>query len=89
MSQTNEELKKFTDDLAERLATDKKEDFKSAAKSEKNYEEFIAEILAISSNAIVEFIVTRQMTTDDLIEYNRERVSDLDEWIREKLAELE
>jgi hypothetical protein len=89
MPKTNEELKKFTDDLAAQLAANKKDDFKSAAKSEKNYEAFIAEILAIGSNAIVEFIVTRQMTTDDLIEYNRERVGALDEWIREKLAELE
>lgn len=85
----SEELKIFTDALTARIAEGKKEDFRKAAKSEANYEAFISEIIAIGSSAIVEFITTRQMTVEDLVEYNRRRVTDLDAWVREKLAALD
>lgn len=54
----------------------------------KDYEQLINLLTVIVTDAILDFMVTRSLTAEQLLAQNRERLDETGEWIKKKLAEL-
>lgn len=91
MSEPNinaEQLREFVQQTAREVARQKAPTVRDAMATETNYEQFITDVALIISNAVTDFIITRQMTTEDLAAYNTKRLDDLGDFIKQRLAEL-
>lgn len=53
-----------------------------------DYEQLINLLAVVITDTILEFMITRQLTAEQLLTNNRERLDGLGEWIKERLAQL-
>lgn len=83
-----EQLREFVQQTAKEVARQKAPTVRDAMATEANYEQFITDVALIVSNAVTDFIITRQMTNEDLAAYNTKRLDELGDFIKQKLAEL-
>lgn len=83
-----EHLREFVQQTAREVARQKATTVRDSMATQANYEQFITDVALIVSNAVTDFIITRQMTTEDLAAYNTKRLDDLGDFIKQKLAEL-
>ena len=84
----SEQRREFVQQTAREVAKQKAPTVRDAMATEANYEQFITDVALIISNAVTDFIITRQMTTEDLAAYNTKRLDDLGDFIKQRLAEL-
>ena len=55
---------------------------------DENYEQLVTTVGVETVNAVLEFMIARQLTPEQLLERNRERLDTLGEWIAAKQSEL-